>query len=408
MLVYTSITKSYLPKARVLAKSVKRFHPEWTFVLLFSDELPAGFDLNQEPFDEVLNIDQLGIPDWQSWAFGHAVVELCTAVKGPAAALMAQRPGVDKIMYLDPDIKVFNSLASIEDGLDEHEILLTPHLLDAEGTLHAIMDNEISALKHGVYNLGFFAARTSGQGLSFINWWADRLYHFCRDDIPGGLFTDQRWCDLAPAFYSKLGIIRDRGCNVATWNIAHRPLTQDEHGTLLVAGVPLRFYHFTSYDNGNGMGMLKQYAANQQLAFDLWEGYGVDLRNEGHGAPQYQGWHYAHFENGEAIPLQARRLYQVRGDLRQAFPQPYSVAEPCFLSWWKAEQAAEQAAQAAVQAATAAVAPPQPLTAPRTVMGQVIQGIISPSRGVQVLRTSARVLKHEGVAGLWHRIRNYS
>jgi hypothetical protein len=33
MLVFTSVTKSYLPKARVLAKSIKRFHPDWTFVL---------------------------------------------------------------------------------------------------------------------------------------------------------------------------------------------------------------------------------------------------------------------------------------------------------------------------------------------------------------------------------------
>ena len=83
MLVYTSVTKSYLPKARVLAKSVKHFHPDWTFVLLYSDDLPVGFDLKQEPFDEVLTIEQLGIPNWKAWVFGHAVVELCTAVKGP-------------------------------------------------------------------------------------------------------------------------------------------------------------------------------------------------------------------------------------------------------------------------------------------------------------------------------------
>ena len=63
MLVYTSITKSYLPKARVLVKSVKKFHPDWKFVLLFSDELPAGFDLKNEPFDEILTIELLGLPN---------------------------------------------------------------------------------------------------------------------------------------------------------------------------------------------------------------------------------------------------------------------------------------------------------------------------------------------------------
>ena len=74
MLVYTSITKSYLPKARVLAKSVKHFHPDWTFVLLYSDDLPEGFNLEQEPFDDILTIDQLGLPNWKAWAFGHATI----------------------------------------------------------------------------------------------------------------------------------------------------------------------------------------------------------------------------------------------------------------------------------------------------------------------------------------------
>jgi hypothetical protein len=397
MLVYTSVTKSYLSKARVLAKSVKRFHPDWTFVLLYSDDLPAGFDLKQEPFDEVLTIEQLGMPNWKSWAFGHAVVELCTAVKGPAAELLAQRPGVDKIMYIDPDIKLFNSLSSLETLLDQHEILLTPHLLDAETEISAIQDNEISALKHGVYNLGFFAARTSGQGLDFIRWWAERLRLFCRDDIPDGLFTDQRWCDLAPAFFSGLGIVRDRGCNVATWNIAHRRLSKDDAGVFFVAGTPLRFYHFTSYDNGNGFGMLMKYASNQSIAHELWDTYGKDLLAEGQGEARYRGWFYGQFENGEPIPLEARRLYQARQDIQKAYPNPYSVVEPCFLSWWKAE-----IAQGNFTASNSGG------IKQRTLIGLLVQGVCSPRKGFRVAKSALGVLKREGVAGLIRRIRNYS
>jgi len=386
MLVYTSITKSYLPKARVLAKSVKHFHPDWTFVLLFSDDLPIDFDLKQEPFDEILTIEQLGLPNWKAWAFGHAVVELCTAVKGPAAELLAQRPGIDKIMYLDPDIKVFSSLASLDALLDQHEILLTPHLLDVEQDINAIQDNEISALKHGIYNLGFFAARTSGQGLDFIRWWAERLRLFCRDDIPAGLFTDQRWCDLAPAFFSGLGIVRDRGCNVATWNIAHRRLSKDETGAFFVADVPLRFYHFTSYDNGAGFGMLTKYASNQTIAHELWDTYGKDLLAEGQGDARYGGWYYGQYENGEAIPLEARQLYRARQDIQKAFPEPYSVVEPCFQSWWKNGVDTKQ----------------------RTIVGRVLQGVCSPSIGIHITKSTIGVLRREGLSGLIKRIGNYS
>ena len=381
MLVYTSITKSYLPKARVLAKSVKKFHPDWTFVLLYSDNLPIGFDLTQEPFDEILTLEQLNVPNWKKWAFGHAIVELCTAVKGPAAELLAQRIDIDKIMYLDPDIKVFNSLNHLETLLDNYDILLTPHLLDFEQDIKAIVDNEISALKHGVYNLGFFAVKTSGQGLDFIKWWAERLRFFCHDNIPGGLFTDQRWCDLAPCFFSNLGIVRDHGCNVATWNIAHRHLSKDSKNNYLVAGVPLRFYHFTGYDSGDGLGMLMRYAANQTIAHELWENYAKDLNAEGHNDICYRGWHFDQFDNGEAIPIEARQTYRSRQDIQDAFPDPYSIQEPCFLSWWKAE----------ITQGRLFI----PKSSKKNILGRLLNLIYSPRYGLDIAKKSNFSIPHK-------------
>ena len=60
---FTSITANYLPKARVLAKSVKRHDPEAVFYLMLSDQMPKGVKIEDEPFDRVLYIDDLGIPD---------------------------------------------------------------------------------------------------------------------------------------------------------------------------------------------------------------------------------------------------------------------------------------------------------------------------------------------------------
>jgi len=397
MLVYTSVTKSYVPKARVLARSLKHFHPDWTFVLLFSDSFPKDFDIGTEPFDEILTIDQLGLSDWKKWAFAHTVVELCTAVKGPAAELLAKRNGIDKIMYLDPDVQVFNSLAGLESQLDQHDVLLTPHLLDAERDVDAIRTNEINALKFGVYNLGFFAAKTSGQGLEFIQWWAERLRLFCRDDIPSGLFTDQRWCDLAPALFSRLAIVRDRGCNVATWNIGHRVLSKDGAGIFFAGGVPLRFYHFTGYDSGAGISTLRHYAPEQKVAHELWERYERALVSEGHGSARYEGWKYGCFENGEPIDRELRRLYAVRPDLQRAFPDPFSTSEPCLLNWWKVE-----GKQLGSSVGEANIAPR------RTVLARILHGIIVPRVGYQLIKSVLRVLRIEGVSGLVRRLGNYS
>jgi len=338
VLVYTSVTRNYLPKAKVLAHSVKKLHPDWDFAVLLSDVLPEGWDSRDWPFDHVVLLSELGVPEWKSWAFGHSVVELCTAVKGPGALLLIERLQPDKIMYLDPDIRVYGSLAPLERMLDEHAVLLTPHLLDPEHTPAAIVDNEICTLKHGVYNLGFYAATTGGQGRTFVEWWADRLLTYCLADIPGGLFTDQRWCDLAPGFFDRLEIVRDRGYNVATWNVAHRRLTRTPDGTWMAGDVPLRFYHFTGYDSGDGKGMLERYASDQPAAFALWDEYGSALVAAGHGQPRFAAWEYSHFSTGAPITAGMRRLYKLRPDLQQAFPDPYKVEGlHCYYEWWQAE-----------------------------------------------------------------------
>lgn len=337
MLAFTSVTKSYIPKARVLAQSLKAHNPDWKLHVVISDDLPSDFALEREPFDEVILIQDLPVDNWKSWAFGHSVVELCTAVKGPTARMLARKPSVDKIVYLDPDIKVFASLAPLEQMLDHSSVLLTPHLLDPETDEQGVLDNEICTLQHGVYNLGFFAARCDGQGLQFVDWWADRLQRHCIADIPRGLFTDQRWCDLAPCFFDRLQIVRDRGYNVATWNIAYRRLSQMNGGRFLAGDVPLRFYHFTGFDSGDGLGMLSRYASDQAAAQALWDQYARDLADAGHGDAKLQSWKLGHFDNGDAIPLELRRLYRSRIDLQEAFNDPFSVEGSCLWAWWRAK-----------------------------------------------------------------------
>ena len=41
MIVFTSITLNYLPKAKILAKTLKQLHSDWQFHLLISDKIPT-------------------------------------------------------------------------------------------------------------------------------------------------------------------------------------------------------------------------------------------------------------------------------------------------------------------------------------------------------------------------------
>ena len=68
---YTSITSNYLPKARVLAESIKRLDPEIQFHLVLSDNAPIGFNLEAEPFDHLVVAEELVTEGFAQWAFGH-------------------------------------------------------------------------------------------------------------------------------------------------------------------------------------------------------------------------------------------------------------------------------------------------------------------------------------------------
>lgn len=164
---FTSASFAYLDRARVLAETVRRHHPEWTLWLCLVDEPPPGFefDLRTEAFEGVVHLSELRIPDWRSWAFGHDVVELCTAVKGPMLHRLLTQEGAEHVIYLDPDIALFARLDPVLELLEAgHSVVLTPHLTTPEEQRQAILDNEIGSLKHGVYNLGFLAVRGCEEG----------------------------------------------------------------------------------------------------------------------------------------------------------------------------------------------------------------------------------------------------
>ena len=258
---YTSCNLFYVDRALVLLSTVRRVHPEWRVVLVLVDELPAARPYADalEEFDEVLLASDLITDDFERWAFSHDAIEACTAVKG-AALLALLAAGASQVLYLDPDVAVLGSMSGVVAHLESSPIVLTPHQLQPASSRMAVMDNEIGSLRHGVYNLGFVGVAASETGVAFARWWADRLRDFCWDLPERGLFTDQRWIDLAPVFFPELKVLRDPGLNVASWNLAERHLRYDERGQVVMEDdAPLRFFHFTKA-LGAGQLMTRRYA----------------------------------------------------------------------------------------------------------------------------------------------------
>ena len=333
--IFTSIAANYIPKARVLARSLKTLHPDFIFHVVLCDIIPAWLDLNEEPFDSILTIHDLDITDPEQWMFKHTIVELSTAVKGFALRRLLNLPNSERVLYFDPDMVILQPLTGLLKEFGASSILLTPHIAEPEQTIDAILDNEFSVLQHGIYNLGFVGVKASTEGQRFAAWWQDRLYHFCYDDIPRGLFTDQRWADLAPAYFPDCKILRDPVYNVCTWNLTHRTVTGSLQEGFLANGHPIVFYHFSGFDSGAQEAMLNKYGQNMPALYELRDWYVAECDRLGQGELSLIPWAYGYYENGERIPNGHRKLYRDRTDLQQAFPNPFLTSDisHSYLHW---------------------------------------------------------------------------
>ncbi|WP_147653419.1 glycosyl transferase [Vulcaniibacterium gelatinicum] len=336
---FTSAAVNYLPKVRKLCASIRRYHPEFEIVLALADEKAAGVEFGAEPIDRVIAVDELPIPDRRRWIYFHTIVELATAIKPFVLCELLADPEVDRVLYFDPDMVLFSRLDDLLAALDGSNLVLTPHLTRPEATLEAVRDNEISALKHGVYNLGFLGVRPTPEGQRFARWWADRIYHFCVADIPGGLFTDQRWIDLAPAFFDGVGILKNPRFNVATWNITTRQVAGDLASGFTVDGEPLGFYHFTGFDSGAHKVMADKHGAGNPAVAALVAWYAHEARFDADEPAAQVAWRYGRYSDGTPIPLGHRRLYRARPDLQAAYPDPFDATG--LLRWMNTQGAIE-------------------------------------------------------------------
>ncbi|HEX7191343.1 MAG TPA: glycosyltransferase [Thermoanaerobaculia bacterium] len=242
--VFTIVARNYFAYARVLAASLARHNPGTKLNVVVLDD-PGG-EIAPEPSIEIIRPDELPFDppsDFYTMAAIYDVTELATAVK-PWVFEHLFAGGAPVVIYLDPDIEVFDSLGPLEPLAQAHGMVLTPHVtepLPRDGK----RPNERDLLLAGMYNLGFLAL-SGDKATTFLPWWRERLRRECLNDPINGLFVDQRWMDFAPGLFDPY-ILRDPGYNVAYWNLPNRTLSRDGD-RINVDGFPLRFFHYSGFD----------------------------------------------------------------------------------------------------------------------------------------------------------------
>lgn len=322
MIFYTSICSNYLPKAMALAESVKRHCKDARFVLCLVEREVHPAAAAYPHFDEVVLAKDAGWENFDSFMFRHSIVEASTAVKPRFMQHLTERyPDADKFVYLDPDVLVYSDLTELEALLDRESIVVCPHLLRPGN-----IDMEISSLAHGSYNLGFLAVSRSANSQAFLQWWADRLFLYCYDDKSRGIFTDQKWIDLAPSFFD-VAILKHHGYDFATWSLLGSDLRGSE-GNYVANGDPLRFIHFSGLDSGTIDKAIGWWLGpdNRETFVALYGEYRALLERHGQATLGKTPWSYATYANGRPIAREARVAYRDQA-LWARIPQPFASSD---------------------------------------------------------------------------------
>ena len=317
MVIFTSVCANYVHKARTLAQSVKKSIPDAKMVLCLV-EREIDDRIPNECFDDVVLAKDAWEGNFERFIFKHAIVEASTAVKGQFMRyLMDRYTDDDEFVYLDPDVYVYSDFVELKQVMRQHPIVLCPHLLRPGN-----IDMELSSTAHGVYNLGFLGIYRSDEGRKCVDWWAERLSLFCYDDIQRGIFTDQKWFDLAPCFFD-VKVFKHNGYDFAPWSLLNCNIKQDDAGNYYIEGDPLRFIHFSGYGRVAEKCIDDWLPEEGQLFRTLYAEYSVVHDENDKDCISRTTWSYANYKSGEPIEGAVRHAYRNNWDVMFAYEDPF-------------------------------------------------------------------------------------
>lgn len=310
-IIFTICAKNYLASAISLKNSVEKTNSESLFYIILADEQDGLADtVIQE--NNIILARSIGINKYDEMAFKYDVVEFNTSVKPFAFRYFQNKENIEKIMYLDPDIYVYENLNEIWKRLDTYAIVLTPHVVDG---VRRIQNNKLDAtfLQYGIYNLGFVAISSSEEGRNIIDWWCNRLEEYCYMETP--YFVDQKWMDYIPALFPDVFIERSKKYNMAWWNFSERVMSQQEKGKVLdgMNENDVAFVHFSNFKPGMQVEYVRDRGcdiSDEQLAIwkKLYNEYEQQLINNGYEKYSVMKYAYNYFSNGTKILKIHRKL----------------------------------------------------------------------------------------------------
>lgn len=330
----TIVSKPYLPLARVLAASFHEHHPDIPFFVLLADEVDGYFEPDREAY-QLIPLDDLPIPNLERFRFQHPQQPLSYA-STPFLLHHLLDLGFSRVLFYKQESLVTGDQGPVYDRLEEHSIVLTPHLLapldGPEG-----LERELNILQSGVFNIGMLGVSDTTEARRFLEWWEDRTYTHCRVDLDAGMHYEQRWVDLVPAYFEGALILRDPGANVGHWNLPERNVRHVGE-RFEVDGGPGRLFRFSGFEPERPFAITRHSRrldmSSVGPAAEVFRQYLSLLERAGYAEARAWPYAWATFDDGTPIPEIARDIHLGLGDGAERFGNPFSRSEPdSFCTW---------------------------------------------------------------------------
>ena len=236
---------NYLPNFLALHESLKDKAIDFKIYAFCMDESSFQFlaeDYKQSSIVPV-SLSQLiaFFPELENVKKQRSIVEfyftcspfICTYV-------MSNNPTCSHVVYLDADLYFFGSPQLVFDELEEASVGIIEHKFYGWGKRY---------VKYGKFNVGLVVFKNDDIGKACLKFWLTKCEEWCFDyyDEINMRFGDQKYLDEWETKFNNVKIIKQKGANLAPWNVGQYSLTVDNSGAIFIDKEQLVFYHFASF-----------------------------------------------------------------------------------------------------------------------------------------------------------------
>ncbi|MFC5711770.1 hypothetical protein ACFPU1_03145 [Thalassorhabdus alkalitolerans] len=324
MIIGTIVTAAHLHKTMILAQSLRRHMANCKIIVcLLEKDTPKDF--KECPFfDELVLAKDLGFENFNQFIFQYNMDEGTLACKPQLMKyLLRKHPEKDYFIFMNSEMKVYNSFDDLMSLLDVYPIILTPHHINFPEEINEDLPKWYS--KYGLFNSSFLAIRRHQKAEDFILWWERRCNRSCYADPNKGIYYDQKWLDFAPCYFPTFSLDHP-GYNVAFWNLDERRINKDSSNSYQVNDQRLCSFNFSDHNSFLTAKINKLIPEEKALLHALLNEYHEELKNSENKNTEITEWDYNYYENGMLIDKELREKYRHSHLLQDQFPDPFQMS----------------------------------------------------------------------------------